>query len=41
MNQIDDKGYGTPYLGSGKQVVKVGVSFDSELKNIDRWVVGS
>ncbi|MGE5785151.1 MAG: PD-(D/E)XK nuclease domain-containing protein, partial [Myxococcales bacterium] len=40
LKQIDDKGYATPYLGAGKQVTKVGVEFDSELRNIERWVVG-
>ncbi len=40
LKQIDDKGYATPYLGSGKLVTKVGVTFDSELRNIERWVVG-
>jgi hypothetical protein len=40
LKQIDEKGYATPYLGAGKLVTKVGVAFDSELRNIERWVVG-
>lgn len=38
--QIDERGYALPYVGGTKQLVKIGVSFDSELRNIDRWVVG-
>jgi hypothetical protein len=37
LTQIDDKGYLTPWHGSGKTLVKVGVSFDSQKCNIAEW----
>jgi hypothetical protein len=40
LQQIDDKGYLTPWAGSGKTLVKVGVSFDYEKRNIDTWIEG-
>ena len=40
LSQIDDKGYAIPYQTDGRKVVKVGVSFSSETKTIDSWIVG-
>jgi hypothetical protein len=40
LAQIDDKEYLTPWQGSGKQLVKVGVVFDFEKRNISEWSVG-
>ena len=40
LAQIDAKGYLTPYTGSGKTLVKVGVEFDAEKRNVGRWVLG-
>jgi hypothetical protein len=37
LAQIDDKGYLTPWRGSGKTLVKVGVSFDYKKRNIAEW----
>jgi hypothetical protein len=39
LKQIDDKGYATPYLSSGKKIVKVGVEFDTEKRTIGRWII--
>jgi hypothetical protein len=40
LAQIDNKGYLTPYTGSGKRLVKVGVEFDREKRNVGRWLIG-
>lgn len=37
LRQIDDKGYAQPYLADGREVVKVGINFDSTEKNIAEW----
>jgi hypothetical protein len=37
IKQIDDKGYLTPYTASGKKLIKVGVQFDAEERNISEW----
>jgi hypothetical protein len=41
LAQIDTRGYMTPWTGSGKKVFKVGVNFDFETRNIDKWVMRS
>jgi len=38
LAQIDTKEYAYPWTGSDKKVFKVGVNFDYETRNIDRWV---
>ena len=38
LAQIETKGYATPYQHSGKKVIGVGVSFNSDKRNIDSWV---
>ena len=40
LEQIDDKGYAIQYQTDGRKVVKAGVSFSSETKTIDSWIVG-
>jgi hypothetical protein len=37
LRQIDDKEYLLPWHNSGKKLVKVGVSFNSEKRNIGEW----
>jgi hypothetical protein len=37
LKQIDGKDYLLPWAGSGKTLVKVGVSFDREKRNIGEW----
>ncbi|MDR1931949.1 MAG: ATP-binding protein [Spirochaetales bacterium] len=39
LKQIDDKGYLIPYAASGKKLVKIGVEFDAEKRNVGRWLV--
>ena len=40
LAQIDRKEYLLPWTGSGKNLFKVGVSFDSAKRNIGEWKVG-
>lgn len=40
LEQIDNKGYAIQYQTDGRKVVKAGVSFSSESKTIDNWVIG-
>jgi hypothetical protein len=37
LRQIDSKDYLLPWQGSGKKLVKVGVVFDTEKRNIGEW----
>lgn len=39
IRQINKKHYADPYLKDGRQVIKIGVGFDNELKNITEWIV--
>lgn len=40
LRQIDDKGYLLPYEADGRKLVKVGVSFDAEERNLGEWLIG-
>jgi hypothetical protein len=40
LAQIDSKEYLLPWRGVGKKLVKVGVSFDYEKRNIKEWLAG-
>lgn len=37
LRQIDDRNYAAPYTASGKEIVKIGISFDSEKRDIAEW----
>lgn len=39
LNQIDNKGYLIPYQADSRKLVKVGISFDKEERNIGEWKV--
>lgn len=39
LRQIDDKGYLILYQVDGRQLVKVGVEFNAEERNIGRWLI--
>ena len=39
LRQIDDRGYLIPYAADGRQLVKVGASFNKEDRNIGEWKV--
>lgn len=39
LKQIDDKGYLIPYTADGRQLVKVGVSFDAAERNVGDFLL--
>ena len=39
LQQIDERGYLIPYSVDGRQLVKVGVSFDKQTRNLGEWLV--
>lgn len=39
LRQIAEKGYDKPFLASGKKIVKLGINFSSQTRNIDSWKV--
>lgn len=39
LAQISEKGYAVAYQAEGREVVKVGVEFDKDARNIGRWLV--
>ncbi len=39
LKQIDDKGYLLPYTADGRRLVKVGVAFDAEKRNLGKWLI--
>lgn len=40
LKQIDEKGYLIPYKLDGRNLVKVGVNFSKETRNIERYIIG-
>ena len=40
LRQIDEKGYLLSYQADGRKVVKVGVAFEKEERNIGEWMIG-
>ena len=39
LQQINSKGYAVPFQKDSRQVVKIGVEFSTELRNVNRWLV--
>ena len=37
LRQIEEKGYAEPFLHDGRTIVKVGVNYSTECRNIDKW----
>ncbi len=40
LSQIEERGYAVPWTADGRNVVKVGVEFDKESRNLGRWLQG-
>ncbi|WP_195630156.1 ATP-binding protein [Bacteroides finegoldii] len=38
MKQIDEKGYLIPYQKDHREIIKIGVEFSAETRNINRWL---
>lgn len=41
LQQIEDRGYGLPYIASGKKIVKIGANFSSKIDTLDSWKIQS
>ena len=39
LRQIDEKGYLIPYTADERRLIKVGVSFDKEKRNLGEWLI--
>ena len=39
MKQIGEKGYLIPYQKDHREIIKIGVEFSAETRNINRWLV--
>lgn len=39
LQQINDKRYTLPFEMNGQQIIRVGLNFDSKIRNIDRYVI--
>ena len=39
LRQINDKGYAEPFKGDSRQVMKIGVEFSADTRNVKRWLV--
>ena len=39
LDQIDQKGYMIPYTADGRKLVKCGISFSTETRTIEEWVI--
>ena len=39
LQQIDEKGYADPFRNDNRKVMKVGVEFSAEMRNVKRWMV--
>jgi hypothetical protein len=37
LKQIEDKGYATPYLSDGREIIKLGLNFSTEIRTISEW----
>jgi hypothetical protein len=38
LKQIGEKDYLIPYQADGREVIKLGVEFSAEKRNINRWL---
>ena len=39
LDQIKEKGYAEQYKGSGKEIVMIGLNFDTDARNVDEWLI--
>jgi hypothetical protein len=38
LAQINDKNYALPFAADGRRLIKIGVNFSSQTRNIERWI---
>ena len=39
LRQINDKQYAQSFASDGREVIKIGLNFSSETRNLEKWVV--
>jgi hypothetical protein len=39
LAQIEEKGYAAPYMAGDKNLIKIGVQFDPDVRNITKWKI--
>ena len=39
LKQIDEKGYLIPYQADHREIIKIGVEFSAESRNLNRWLI--
>lgn len=39
LQQINDKGYAEQFKTDGRNIIKIGVNFSTECRNIDKWII--
>ena len=39
LKQIEERGYTAPFASDTRKVLKIGVNFSSQTRNIDRWLI--
>ena len=40
LAQINDRHYALPFDASDRQIIRIGMNFDSNTRNIEKWVIG-
>ncbi|MBP3679490.1 MAG: PD-(D/E)XK nuclease domain-containing protein, partial [Bacteroidaceae bacterium] len=40
LQQINEKDYAAPFKKDKRKLIKVGVEFSAETRNVKRWLVG-
>lgn len=40
LAQIEDKHYVLPFDATGRQIIRIGMNFDSNTRNIEKWLIG-
>ena len=39
LKQIEERNYAAPFASDTRKVLKIGVNFSAQTRNIDRWLV--
>ena len=39
LRQIDERGYAAPFASDSRKVLKIGINFSAQSRNIDKWIV--
>ena len=39
INQINEKGYASPFVSDSRKLYKIGVNFSNEIRGIEKWIV--